>query len=191
MKSSLFLFAIFFAGSFLFAELCFSQDFDVYPKMNNDNFNFPSVYEKMQYQEFQLLSRDVRMMDMGYAVFVPGYVHFKAEDKATAYALLGGRLLGYAGLLYNLNTVKKSTVEFADIFNGESTYKDDVFVFTSAVILIGGTYLFDWIHGKWRLENKQEAIRYRYSFKMQLLDAKATRLSDVSYIPSVSFQFKF
>ena len=35
---------------------------------------------------------------MMYAVIVPGYVHFKADEKVMGYTILGARTLGYVGL---------------------------------------------------------------------------------------------
>ena len=165
-----------------------AQDFDVYPKLNNDHFDMPAVQAEMRIDEFRLLSRDIRMMDMGYAIFVPGYVHFKARDFAVGYAILGSRLLGYAGLYYNYKSMKNTAENFSEIFSGEFQYKDDIAVFTGSMLLIGGSYLFDWIHGKYRLEKKQETIRYRYSMKMQMAGKQG---DNVSYVPSLSVQMNF
>ena len=68
-----------------------------------------------------------------------------------------------------------------DNFNGieptentrENTDKGDLIVGTSIVIIIS-TYLYDWIHGKYMLERKQELIRYRYSIKLKIEENKVS-----------------
>jgi len=76
----------------------FAQDFDLYSRKTDDQVNLPFVQQSTALNEFQLLSRNARMMDMAYAMVVPGYMHFKAKEYKTAYTLLGLRSLAYIGL---------------------------------------------------------------------------------------------
>lgn len=145
-----------------------AQDFDIYPRMKDDNVKMPQLHEQMTLNEYQILSRDIRMMDMGYSFFVPGYVHFKAKETATGYGVLSARMLGVAGFGLNAWRVKDrftSIHKFSDLYS--NAWVDGMIFFTSASLLMG-SYLFDWIHGKARLEQKQEMIRYRYGLKLQL-----------------------
>ncbi|HKK10446.1 MAG TPA: hypothetical protein VJ939_06385, partial [Bacteroidales bacterium] len=59
-----------------FSQQSFAQDFDVYKRSKNDNFRLPEINRDMTFEEFQLLSRNLRMKDMLYAMVVPGYTHF-------------------------------------------------------------------------------------------------------------------
>ncbi len=160
-----------------------TQDFDLYPRFKDENINIPNLYENTLKNEFQLMSRSIRMMDAFYATLVPGYIHFKAKDKAIGYSLLGERVLGYGGLLYLSN-------KGINMLSNTETYsKTDKYILWSSVGLITTSFIFDWIHGKYRLEKKQEFIRYKYSIKVNLerinIPAKAYMKS--SYIPQLSF----
>ncbi len=78
----------------------FAQDVDIYKHSKNENFNLPRIPAQMTYEEFKLLNTDLRMQDMLIGMILPGHVHFKIQEKKTGYYLVGGRSLGYAGLLY-------------------------------------------------------------------------------------------
>ena len=79
-----------------------AQDFDMYNKEINDRFEMPQISESLTFEEFQLLSRDLRMKDMLYAMVVPGYTHFYAHKPKIGYGMLGARLIGYGGITYVL-----------------------------------------------------------------------------------------
>ena len=145
-----------------------AQDFDIYPKLKDDNIKTPNLYENTLFNEYQLLSRNVRIMDMAYSIFVPGYIHFKAKDNKTAYNLLGIRLLGYSGIAANYLRMRRIDKNIGDIFDSNFSYNTDKIIFISSVTLMISSYLFDWIHGKARLEKKQELIRYRYGIKLKM-----------------------
>jgi hypothetical protein len=167
-----------------------AQDFDVYPRLKDDNVQMPDLYENTLLNEYQILSRNIRMMDMPYSAIVPGYIHFKAKDYATGYALLGTRLLGYAGLLISSNNLKNIGVNIGDIPNLGSVYNTQKIMYFSSITLIASSYLFDWIHGKARLEKKQELIRYRYSIKLKM-DNQVNLKSQSLLSPYLSFTYMF
>ena len=170
---------------FLLTQSSYSQDFSIYPRLPDDKVKLPYVHESLQLSEFQILSRTVRMMDMAYAVIVPGYIHFKAKEKTKGYILLSLRSLAYAGLGYSYFESKSRGDKTIDPFNTNtpddqivinenwSIDKGDLIVGTSIVIIIS-TYLYDWIHGKYLLERKQELIRYRYSIKLKIEENKVS-----------------
>jgi hypothetical protein len=177
--------------------LSFSQDFDVYPKKQDDKVRMPQLNEMLTVDEFQLLSRNARMMDMFYAAAVPGLVHFKAKDKVTAWSLVGLRTASYAGLAYGyfkLNSegfrIWENYQDSENIFIGEWTVKDYQILAVASIGLMVTTYLFDWIHGKYRLEKKQELIRYRYGIKLQIERNPLVR-SDNRLTPSFSITYSF
>ncbi len=153
----------------------FSQDFDLYSKKQDDKVIMPSVQEMLTADEFQLLSREARMMDMFYSAVVPGLIHFKAKDRITGYSLVGLRVVSYAGLGITWYKLKKEGYSLfqqkADdntVLLGRwsvTTYQD---IALASMALMATTYLYDWIHGKYRLEKKQELIRYRYGLKLQI-----------------------
>ena len=165
-----------------------AQDFDIYPRLKDDNIYMPKVYENTIFDEYQLLSRNIRMMDMAYSAIVPGYVHFKAKDFATGYSLLGVRLLGYSGLALNYYNMNKQGLKIGDISNLGSDNTQNKVIFYSSITLIVSSYLFDWIHGKYRLEKKQENIRYKYSIKLKM-NSITSNYNDLT--PCFSLTYKF
>jgi len=183
MRNKLFIVFLLLLGNIVQA-----QDFDIYPRLKDDNIEMPKVYENTLFDEYQLLSRNVRMMDMAYSAIVPGYVHFKAKDFATGYSLLGVRLLGYSGLALTYNNMNKQGLKIGDISNLGSDYNQDKVIFYSSITLIVSSYLFDWIHGKYRLEKKQENIRYKYSIKLKM---NSLTYRQNNLIPCLSLTYKF
>ncbi|MBN2638532.1 MAG: hypothetical protein JXR65_05535 [Bacteroidales bacterium] len=181
-KSTLLIFIIFFVNSLM------AQDLDIYRHSKNSNFKMPHINKGMTYKEFQLLSRDLRMQDMLYAMVVPGYTHFVAQDKKTGYWVLGTRLVGYAGLSY---VILKNDFTLTELISGVNVTQDAAFknqqivAYTSLAIILG-SYFYDWIHGKWVLKKKQEAIRYKYSIRMNA-SVETSRLPNHPLVPGVKF----
>ncbi len=171
-----------------FSQLIQAQDFDIYPRLKDDNIEMPNLYENTLFDEYQLLSRNIRMMDMAYSAIVPGYIHFKTKDYATGYALLGARLIGYTGLAINYYNINKYDKDLGDILSQGTEYNTDKIIFISSISLIVSSYLFDWIHGKYRLEKKQEYIRYKYSIKLNLNNTAYNSKNTTPYF-SLTYNF--
>jgi len=165
-----------------------AQDFDIYPRLKNDNIEMPKVYENIRLDEYLLLSKNVRMMDMAYSAIVPGYIHFKARDFATGYSLLGARLLGYSGFFIISYDMKNIGLKVTDFSSLSSYINKEMGIFVSSITLIVSSYLFDWIHGKYRLEKKQEYIRYKYSIKLKM---NSMTYNNKSLTPYVSITYNF
>ncbi len=175
----------------------FAQDFDVYPKKQDDKVRMPRLTEMLTVDEFQLLSRNARMMDMFYSAAVPGLMHFKAKDKVTAWSLVGLRAVSYAGLAYGYFKLDsegfkiwENYKEGESILIGDWSVKDYQKLAIGSIALMASTYLFDWIHGKYRLEKKQELIRYRYGIKLQIEDNPMARFRN-RMVPSFSVTYSF
>ncbi len=175
-------------ASVLFFFTGFAQDISFYHRRLNDEFTMPRTQWGMTAGEFQLLSRNVRLMDWFYGAAVPGYVHFRAKDNAAGYALLSTRLIGYGGLAYVMTSSKSS---LAEIFKGNFGEGDDAqtlkYISEASLVLVVGSYLFDMIHGNYRLKRKQELIRYKYSTKLIFSTAKSPL--SLRYDPRQSFLF--
>ena len=156
----------------LLVILCFvltvhlhAQDVDIYAKRQNDNFNFPRIPAAMTFDEFELLSTHLRMQDMIGAMVVPGFVHFKIKEKKYGWWLVGLRTAGYGGLVY-LSYRNKSLMNL--LFNPFAKYTDrhytaDMVIAYASLFLIGGSFFYDWFHGRWKLHHKQNKIRYKYA----------------------------
>lgn len=170
-----------------------AQDFDIYKRITDDKVKIPAVYSSTELNEFQLLSRDARMMDMAYAMIVPGYVHFKAKEPKAGYYLLTGRLIGFAGVAYSYYKLEEhGETIFSNLDNNPEvpeikTYK---YIGAASVALVFFTYFYDWIHGKVVLEKKQEIIRYKYGFKLQMEGTGGVSLHKRVY-PSFGVSYSF
>ena len=181
----------------------YSQDLDLYTRHQDDKVNMPFLHESMALKEFQLLSRDIRMMDMLYAVVVPGYIHFKAQEKTKGYVLLGLRASAYLGLTAVYIASKSRGDTFWGGITGSNVEEEKIqvtgqwsittsdIVETTSIIIIISTYLYDWIHGKAQLERKQELIRYKYSLKLKLEQINYRNNTSFNYAPGLSLIYHF
>ena len=144
----------------------FSQDIDLYHKNKNDNYNMPQIPYGMPYKEFELLSEKTRMLDMMYAMVVPGYLHFKAYDNTTGYTLAGVRTVAFGVMSYVY--FKEDGINDSPFgYDSDYTNNDEV-VFNIALSVAIATYLYDWIHGDYLLRKKQEKIRYKYAPRIKM-----------------------
>ena len=184
-KTLLFLFAV---GLLLQTN---AQDIDLYKKDKNDNYKIPKIDQKMTYEEFELLSQNMRMKDMLYAGIVPGYVHFKANEKKTGYWLLGIRSASYIALAttYLSGKHKLLSIDTNDLSDEEfDDRKGYEYGFYTAVSIATATYLYDVIHGDAVLHRKQEKIRYKYAIKT---GSHPTTFEGNSKYPSLALTIQF
>ncbi len=170
-----------------------AQDLDIYNLKKNSNFNLPDIPKDMTYDEFEILSTNLRIQDMAIAIVLPGHVHFKINEKKQGYYILGARGLGYAGWAY-LSTTESSLLgtiasDATGISNGKPDTGDQIVAYTSLTLIVG-SYLYDWIHGKYMLDRKQNKIRYKYAMKKARLGVSSINLDGKIY-PSLSFNYKF
>ncbi len=162
---SFFVFILLFMSGILVA-----QDLDIYKHQKNSNFQWPKIPKEMSFEEFEILSTELRMQDMMIAAVFPGHIHFKIKENKTGYYILGTRGLGYMGIIY-LAAVDQPVT---DIIISDTTGIDpdistsDYVVAYTSIALIVGSYLYDWIHGKYLLDKKQNTIRYKYARKLSL-----------------------
>ena len=168
------------------------QDLDIYKHQKNSNFDLPAIPKEMTYEEFKILSTDLRMQDMMMATILPGHIHFKIGEKKAGYYILGTRSLGYLGWVY-LSITDKSLTNIVLLDNaglGESISTSDLIVAYGSLVLIVGSYLYDWIHGKYRLDDKQNRIRYKYARKKVQLGLNIIK-SDKYQYPGIGIAYNF
>ncbi len=181
-----YIFTLIFVLIFVFAK---TQDVSVFTYKTNDNFILPPLNTGVSIDEFQLLSRNFRMIDMFYSVLVPGYVHFKAKDRKAGYMLLTSELVGVASISY---AYYRSKIDIIQVFNGETKQvkldKVGRNSLIAGVSLIATSYIFDIVHGSYRLHKKQEQIRFKYGTKMNM---SAVGQPIASNIPILGFSYQF
>ena len=168
------------------------QDLDIYKHQKNSNFNLPAIPKDMTYEEFKILSTDLRMQDMMIATVLPGHIHFKIGEKKAGYYILGTRSLGYLGWVYLSITDKSLTniilLDSAGL--GQTVSTGDLIIAYSSLTLIIGSYLYDWIHGKYRLDDKQNRIRYKYARKKVQLGFNIIKTDRYQY-PGLGLTYNF
>ena len=171
---------------------CYAQDLDIYKHHKNSNFEMPVISKRMTYQEFKILSTDLRMQDMVIAAIFPGHVHFKIGEKKAGYYILGTRSLGYLGWAYLSLTDKSLTkILFLDQTNLSSNIStgQNIVAYGSLALIIG-SYLYDWIHGQYILADKQDRIRYKYAPKKIQVGLNIIKSKPYNY-PGLSIAYKF
>ena len=148
-------------GFILSSVMCFSQDIELFHRTMDDRLLMPMLPIDMSFDEFQILSRDVKLMDMAAAAALPGYISFKAKENTAAYISMAVRAVGYAGAFYELYRYDQvGGVELA-------LNKTDNYIGYATIGVLAASYLFDWIYGKTMLAKKQEAIRYKYRKELE------------------------
>ncbi len=175
----------------LLTQNLWSQDLDIYKHQKNSNFEWPSIPKEMTFEEFEILSTDLRMQDMMIATVLPGHIHFKIKEKKTGYYILGARSIGYAGWLY-LSLTDESLTNILILDNSgldQNISAGDIIIAYGSVVMMIGSYLYDWIHGKYLLDRKQNQIRYKYAHRLSL------NLSDIQInkriYPGLSLTYTF
>jgi len=178
-----------FIGSVLLAK---AQDIDIYKKNVNTNFELPQISQQMSYQEFKTLSTNLRMQDIGIAMIFPGHVHFKIGEKKMGYYILGARLTGYLGMIYmsSKNQSVYKTVFYDNTTGNVDISPTDKIISYGSILLVGGSFLFDWIHGKYKLEEKQTKIRYKYAKKKLNAGFSFIEMNKNIY-PGLNFKYTF
>lgn len=163
-------FALFIIFIIAFSLKSRSQDIDVFQKKKNDNFKFENINPQINIDEYRILSRNLRMKEMMYAMVMPGYIHFYANENAYGYSILALRAAAYGELAYMSFTdrIDFSLINTKITFKEEDVPKTDIYMTYGAIGVILGTYFYDWIHGQYILKKKQENIRYKYNMKMNL-----------------------
>jgi hypothetical protein len=189
MKAVLALFLVVALGT-----TTYSQDIDIYSQKKNINYEFPYLNSQISFEEFQLLNRTLRLQDMAYAAIVPGYVHFKVKDPLMGWSMVAYRAVGYAGLTY---VILDGSYSITDLLNGTPSSTSNVSDYNSqqdityiSIAIVLSSYMFDYIHGRHRLEKKQEMIRYKYGLKFNMSFAEPP-IKEGNFIPTFGMRYSF
>ena len=154
---------LFLVATLSYLTSLYAQDIDIYRHQQNDEFKMPDISWQMSFDEYQILSKHLRMQHMLYAMVLPGYAHFYVNEPTTGWILFTTRMAVYGSLLY--------TYYYA--YQHRETATINQWLINTNVIwaeagFIMANYFFDWIHARYKLEKKQQLIRYKYSMKLQL-----------------------
>ncbi len=188
MHKTVFIFILISLG----IKITVAQDVDIYQHQKNTNFVFPDIPKEMSLREFEILSTDLRMQDIMIAAVFPGHIHFKIKEKKTGYYILGSRLLGYAGWIYlSLSDNSLTGIIIDDNIGIDSNITTgDYIIAYGSLLVIAGSYLFDWIHGKYLLDKKQNAIRYKYAKRKVKIGLRNIKIDRWNY-PGLALTYNF
>ncbi len=170
------IFFIFFL--FVYSKMVFSQDITIYPKKMEDNLKILTIPPEMTYHDFKILTTDIKMKDYIFSAIMPGYIHFKIEEKKKAYTILGLRVLSYSTFLFSYFKLRSKGENFLslaiDIFKNNTLPQEeysislsDIIYFLSFTTIIG-TYFYDILDGEYSLEKKKSYIRYKFFMKKSI-----------------------
>ncbi len=148
-------------GFLLVSNFVFTQDIELYHRYLDDRLEIPILPSDMSFSEFQILSRDITLMDMTAGIFFPGYISMKAQEKIPGYIALGIRSIGYAGVMYEL--YRYNELNTAELYAND--FDRNIWYATIGILVT--SYIFDWLYGKTALVQKQERIRYKYSMNQR------------------------
>ncbi len=134
----------------------FSQDLELFNRSMDDRLLMPELPIEMTIDEFQILSRDIKLLDITSGIAFPGYISFKAKEHSAAYIAIAVRSVGYIGAAFELYRYYDTGMK--EPWSNEI----DRNIMYGTIGLLLGSYIFDWLYGKTQLELKQEEIRYKY-----------------------------
>ena len=124
----------------------------------------------MSFEQYQIVTTNLRMQDMAFAIIVPGHAHFKVKDPKTAYTLLGLRSAAFIGMYSAYYSARNSNFNYRELMEGIPPLKSERNLFIGSLALAIGTYFFDWIHATKRLKLKQDQIHYHFGIRPLPLD---------------------
>jgi len=154
----------------------------------------------MEYSEYKKMVRELNWKRVMVASVIPGYIHFYAEHKKSAWGIftgrmLGGVLMGYA-LYDQVQIVDDSSSSFF-FFDGSTGYNKDRSVrnlnlFSIGLIMNIIGYAIDWAHGDWIIEKERNEVLYKYGLLKNWdfgVDFKQGRNNDL--VLSLNFNYNF
>jgi len=168
----------------------FSQDLEIYQKSESQNIKINPIPISMTYEEFRTLSTNIKLIDYFYAMILPGHIHFKIDEKKVGYTLVGLRVAGFVGIfggaMYAKNRGNTLFHSFSSgvvdqITNTKIDSNAGDLIAMSSVVLVLGTYFYDFIAGRYDLDNKKKFIKYKYGLKLSIHNSNTTTGIGVSY----------
>jgi len=118
----------------------------------------PVLPEGMTYDEFKYLQLRIDYWDRMWSMALPGYIHFITYDRKGGFLSAGVRTLGFALMGYVMYFGAPRAVEDLD----PSALKMNAAIFGMGMFLNFAGWVYDIVHGEYRLRDIQLRILYRY-----------------------------
>ncbi|GEM_PF-2888910 len=118
----------------------------------------PILPDSMSYDEFKYLQLRLTNEDRMWSLLLPGYTHFVTYDSRSGLGIMALRMFGYWLIGYSICSGIPESVEDINI----EKIKVNLMIFGAGVGLNFAGWLYDIVHGEYRLREKQLSILYRY-----------------------------
>ncbi|NPB03413.1 MAG: hypothetical protein GXO39_03235 [Thermotogae bacterium] len=119
---------------------------------------FPVLPEGMTYNEFKYLQIKIDYWDRMWSMILPGYLHFITYDRTGGFISASVRILGLALMGYAMYIGAPGAVEGLD----PNALKLNAGIFGVGMFLNFAGWVYDVVHGEYRLRDMQMRILYRY-----------------------------
>ena len=118
----------------------------------------PILPDSMDYDEFKYLQLRLTNEDRMWSLVLPGYIHFETYDSRSGFGILALRMIGYGMIGYSIYAGIPGSVKDISL----KKLKLNLMILGAGAGLNFVGWLYDIVHGEYRLREKQLSILYRY-----------------------------
>jgi hypothetical protein len=118
----------------------------------------PILPDSMSYEEFKYLQLRIDYWDRAWSTVLPGYMHFITYDRMGGLISLAVRMTGLALMGYVMYFGAPKALENLDY----NTLRFNAVLFGTGMFLNFAGWVYDVVHGEYRLRDIQMKVMYRY-----------------------------
>lgn len=118
----------------------------------------PILPDSMPYEDFKYLQLRIDYWDRMWSTLLPGYIHFITYDRTGGFISASVRLLGFAMMGYVMYFGVPRSIESLE----PNTLRLNAGIFGVGMFLNFAGWVYDVVHGEYRLRDIQMRILYRY-----------------------------
>ncbi len=119
---------------------------------------FPVLPKSMPYDEFKYLPIKITNEDKLWSLALPGYIHFETYDSRDGFLIAAFRLIGYGMMGYALYSGVPGSITDIRL----SKVRTNLLVLGVGLGMNFAGWVYDIVHGEYRLREKQLRILYKY-----------------------------
>ncbi len=124
----------------------------------------PILPDSMTYDEFKYLQLKIDTEDKVWSLLLPGYIHYETYDSKNGTGVLILRMVGYGLIGYALYAGIPGSVSDISL----SKVKLNLAILAAGAGMNFAGWLYDIVHGEYRLREKQLSILYRYRRTLEM-----------------------
>ncbi len=118
----------------------------------------PVLPESLSYDEFKYLQLRITDQDKIWSFLLPGYIHFETYDSRNGFITAAVRMIGYGMIAYSLYAGVPGSIRDINL----SRLKTNLLILGVGAGMNFFGWLYDIVHGEYRLREKQLEILYKY-----------------------------